>query len=410
MKNSWEGQENRWMVILGTVIVQIGLGTFYTWSLFNQSLSKQFGWQVSAVALTFSIGSFALSFSTLFAGKLQDKLGIRKLSTICGFILGIGLILTSKVTSLAALYITAGVILGASDGIGYITTLSNAIKWFPEKKGLISGISVGAYGIGSLVFKYVNGGIMSAQGTSQAFMWWGIIAIVLIVAGSQLLKDAPVDPVKNLGISTETAEEVNFSRLDMLKTKEVYLLFVTFFTGAMSGLYMIGSVKDIGMQLAGLSAATAANAVALVAIFNTAGRIILGTLSDKIGALRVVTLTLIVTAAAVFIMSDVHLSFGIFFVCVSAIAFCFGGTVTVYPSIVGNFFGLRNQTRNYGLIYQGFGIGALSGSFISALLGGFKPTFLFIGVLCLISAVISTVVKPPKKAKETFVNPKKNAA
>ncbi|EET86423.1 major facilitator transporter [Clostridium carboxidivorans P7] len=132
MKNT---SKNPWLVVLGTVIAQLGLGTIYTWSLFNQAISDKFGWGVSTVAVTFSITSFALSLSTLFAGKMQDKLGMRKLISLSGIVLGIGLLLTSKATSISMLYITAGVIVGAADGIGYITTLSNCIKWFPEKKG-----------------------------------------------------------------------------------------------------------------------------------------------------------------------------------------------------------------------------------------------------------------------------------
>jgi OFA family oxalate/formate antiporter-like MFS transporter len=394
MKNT---PQNRLLIVLGTIITQIGLGSIYTWSLFNQPIVNKFGWQLSKVAVTFSITSFALAFSTLFAGKIQEKIGIRKLVTIVGVILGIGLISTSKVTSLSMLYITAGVIVGAADGMAYITSLSNCIKWFPEKRGLISGISVGAYGAGSLIFKYVNTSLISSKGVSGAFLYWGIIAMILVLIGAQLLKDAPVQVANN---SDSNSSENEFSIVEMLKTKESYLLFVVFFAACMSGLYLIGIVKDIGVQLAGLKPAVAANAVAMVAIFNTAGRIILGALSDKLGRLKVVMFTLTLTTVAVFVLSFVHLNFIIFFACVAGIAFCFGGNITVYPPIVGEFFGLRNQTKNYGIIYQGFGIGALSGSFIAALAGGFKPTFMVVGILCIVSLIIVTTIKPPKKVKD----------
>jgi OFA family oxalate/formate antiporter-like MFS transporter len=163
----------------------------------------------------------------------------------------------------------------------------------------------------------------------------------------------------------------------------------------MSGLYLIGIVKDIGVQLAGLSIQTAANAVAMIAIFNTAGRIILGALSDKVGRLRVVKGTLLVTTVAVAVLSFAHLNFGIFFACVAGIAFCFGGNITVFPAIVGDFFGLKNHSKNYGIVYQGFGLGALSGSFIATLLGGFKPTFIVIGILCVVSFVLIQILEPP---------------
>lgn len=400
MKNT---KERRWLIILGTIITQLGLGTIYTWSLFNQPLVNKYGWPLSKVALTFSITSFALAFGTLFAGKLQDKLGIRRLISITGIILGAGLMLTSWVNSLPLLYILAGIIVGAADGIAYITTLSNCIKWFPEKKGLISGISVGAYGTGSLIFKYVNSDLISSKGVSAAFLYWGITAMILVFTDAQLLKEAP----NKAAATNNITEGKEFSVREMLRTKEAYLLFIMFFTACMSGLYLIGIVKDIGVQLAGLKPAVAANAVAMVAIFNTSGRIILGALSDKVGRLRVILFTFIVTAISVSVLSFMHLNYGIFFACVAGIAFCFGGNITVFPPIVGEFFGLKNHSRNYGIVYQGFGFGALSGSFIAAVVGGFKPTFMVVGVLCVISVFIVTTIKPPvKSTKSVNINNK----
>lgn len=390
-------KEKSWLIILGTVIAQLGLGTIYTWSLFNQPLVNMFGWELSKVSMTFSITSFSLAFATLFAGKLQEKLGIKKLVTICGILLGTGLILTSRINSISMLYITAGIIVGFADGAAYITTLSNCIKWFPNKKGLISGLSVGAYGTGSLVFKYINGSFINSNGALSTFLIWGIIAMVLIVTGAQLLKDAPAKITTGNNLA-----ERNFSVKEMLRTKEAYLLFIMFFTACMSGLYLIGIVKDIGVEMVGLSASTAANAVAMVAIFNTAGRIILGTLSDKIGGLKVIFFTFTVTAISVLVLSLVPLNFGIFFACVAGIAFCFGGNITVFPPIVGEFFGLDNQTKNYGIIYQGFGIGAISGSVIASALGGFKATFIVVGIMCIVSIVIIALIKVPQKGRKNI--------
>ena len=172
---------NPLLIVLGTIIVQIGLGTIYTWSLFNQPLVSKFGWNLNSVAITFSITSFSLSFSTLFAGKLQQKLGLRKLIATAGIVLGLGLILSSQVSSLPLLYLLAGVVVGYADGTAYITSLSNLIKWFPNRKGLISGISVSAYGMGSLIFRYINGNLIDSLGVSQAFLYWGIIVLLLVL-------------------------------------------------------------------------------------------------------------------------------------------------------------------------------------------------------------------------------------
>ncbi|MFP5111718.1 L-lactate MFS transporter [Bacillaceae bacterium C204] len=384
--------DRRWLIVLGTIIVQMGLGTIYTWSLFNQPLVELFHWKLNSVAITFSITSFALAFSTLFAGKLQDKWGLRRLIGCAGLVLGAGLILSSQVSSLWMLYILVGVVVGAADGTAYITSLSNLIKWFPERKGLISGISVGAYGTGSLLFKFINGSLIQSVGVSQAFFYWGLIVMILVVAGSFLVREAKMSHVsQTLGGSIQK----DFTVKEMLKTKQAYLLFFIFFTACMSGLFLIGIVKDIGVRLVGLDIAAASNAVALVAIFNTSGRIILGALSDKVGRLRVVSGALLVTAAAVTVLSFVQLNYGLFFTCVAGIAFCFGGNITIFPAIVADFFGLKNQSKNYGIIYQGFGIGAISGSFIASALGGFIPTFKLIAILSIVSLIIALTIKAP---------------
>lgn len=389
---------NPWLVVLGTVIVQMGLGTIYTWSLFNQPLVSKYGWSLNAVAITFSITGFSLAFSTLFAGKLQEKLGLRKLIMISGLALGLGLILSSQVSSLLLLYLLAGVVVGYADGTAYITSLSNLLKWFPERKGLIAGISVSAYGTGSLIFKYINAKFIDSVGVSQAFLYWGLIVTVMIVVGACLIHQAAEQD------TVHETKSHDYTTREMLGTKQVYLLFIMLFTSCMSGLYLIGMVKDIGVQLVGLSAATAANAVAIVAIFNTVGRIILGPLSDKVGRLKIVTATFVVIATSVFVLSFVDLNYGIYLACVASVAFCFGGNITIFPAIVGDFFGLKNHSKNYGIVYQGFGLGALAGSFIGVILGGFKPTFMVIGVLCVVSFIIAIFIQPPNQQKEKQEN------
>ncbi|HHL2559174.1 TPA: OFA family MFS transporter [Yersinia enterocolitica] len=388
---------NRWLIVVGTIIVQMGLGTIYTWSLFNQPLGEKFSWSLGAVATTFSITSFSLAIATLFAGRLQERIGIRKLTLISGIILGLGLIASSFATSLGMIYLLAGIVVGFADGTAYITTLSNLIKWFPERKGLISGISVGAFGTGSLLFKYVNASLIANQGVSLAFFYWGIIVMVLVGAGSFLLREKAVAPQTAAHLPSVLAGR-DFTVKEMLAVKESYFLFIIFFTACMSGLYLIGIVKDLGVQLAGMDLATAANTVSAIAIFNTAGRIILGALSDKVGRLRVISFTLLVTTLAVSVLSFVPLTHALFFLCVGAIAFCFGGNITVFPAIVGDFFGLKNHSKNYGVIYQGFGLGALAGSFIAAQLGGYHATFIVIAVMSVVSLLLTLIIKPPKGA------------
>ncbi|ACS86139.1 L-lactate MFS transporter [Musicola paradisiaca] len=387
---------NRAIIIAGTVLAQMGLGTIYTWSLYNQPLVDKFNWPLSSVATTFSLTSFFLAFATLFAGRIQERIGIRRLVLISGLVLGLALMATSWVSSLSWLWLLVGVVVGFADGTAYITSLSNLIKWFPERKGVIAGISVGAYGTGSLLFKYINSALLSHVGISQTFFWWGAMALVMICLGSQLLKDAPLQPAQ----TAQSAGNVNFTVGEMLRRKEAWLLFVVFFTSCMSGLYLIGIVKDIGVKMAGLDVMTAAGAVSAIAVCNTLGRLILGYLSDKVGRLRVLNFTLLVTTLAVTVMAFLPLNAMTFFLCTGAVAFCFGGNITVYPAIVADFFGLKHHSNNYGLIYQGFGLGPLAGSFIAASLGGFHSTFIAIALLSVVSLMITLFIQPPKTARD----------
>ncbi|MEC5341693.1 OFA family MFS transporter [Brenneria populi] len=393
---------NRSLIVLGTIITQMGLGTIYTWSLFNQPLVDKFGWSLSSVSTTFSITSFSLAVATLFAGKLQERIGIRRLTLFAGIALGLGLMASAGASSLTLVYLLMGVVVGFADGTAYITTLSNLIKWFPERKGLIAGVSVGAFGTGSLLFKYVNHFLIAEVGVSAAFFYWGVIVMAMILAGSALLKEPDASAAARM--PSAQGRVYDFSLREMLATKESYLLFVIFFTACMSGLYLIGVVKDIGVQMAGMSMETAANAVSAIAVFNTLGRIVLGAMSDNIGRLRVISFTLLVTTVAVSVMTFLPLNPLLFFVCVSAIAFCFGGNITVFPAIVGDFFGLKNHSKNYGVIYQGFGIGALSGSFIATQLGGFQATFMAIVIMSAASLLIALWIKPPKQPRACSVN------
>ncbi|GJM75050.1 hypothetical protein HMSSN036_72660 [Paenibacillus macerans] len=227
--------EKRWLIVLGTIIMQMGLGTIYTWSLFNQPLANKLGLELGSVSTTFSITSFALAFATLFAGKLQDRFGLRRLTAAAGILLGLGLMLSSQASSLPMLYLLAGVMVGYADGTAYITSLSNLLKWFPGRKGLISGVSVGAYGTGSLLFKYVNGALLESAGVSGAFLYWGLIVMALIAAGSLLVREAQDSPAapaaKSPSRGADKAAGImphNYTVGEMLRTKEAYMLFAIF--------------------------------------------------------------------------------------------------------------------------------------------------------------------------------------
>lgn len=389
---------NRWLVVLGAVLLQLCIGAIYSWSLFNQPLMDKFGWSKNEALLTFSIAVFVFAFTTIFSGRLQDKIGPRKVATIGGILYGAGLFLASKATSIILLYLSFGVLAGVGVGFVYVCPLSTCIKWFPEKKGFITGIAVGAFGLGSLVFKSVIQYFLTSKGVSETFFYLGLIFVIIILLGAQLLILPPDGYSKNTEKLNNSKEENDFTVKEMLNTKVFYIIWVMYLFGCMSGLLVIGLAKDIGIQLAGLEPAVATNAVSMIALFNASGRLIWGTISDKIGRIKVVFFMFIITAICMIVMSVVPLNFVIFFVCLAGISFCFGGFLSVLPTITGEFYGIKNLGANYGLVFLAYGIAALVGPIIVANVGGLKPTFMISAVFAIIGGVMTFLVKDPSTA------------
>ncbi|WP_055069668.1 L-lactate MFS transporter [Clostridium massiliamazoniense] len=386
-----EKKTNRILILIGTMLAQLGLGTLYTWSLFNAPLSHLHGWSLEQVVLSFSITSFCLAIGTLFAGKLQETFGIRIVVAACAIILGLGLAFAPKFDNLIELYISAGVIVGLVNGIAYILTLSNCLKWFPDHKGVISSVSIGCYGLGSLIFKYINADLIKNTGIVHAFMYWGLMAFILVFIGALFLKDAP----KTVSSSVSSVVK-EFNWPELFKEPSAYLLFIAFFSSCLSGLYLIGTAKNIGILFAHLSPAMAGSAVALVAIFNTLGRLILGSLSDRLPRTKVSAFAFLLMFIGIIILLFVPLSMTTFTVSIALIAFAFGGNLTIFPAIVSEYFGLTNHSKNYGVIYQGFGIGGLLGGVVANVMGGFKPTFWLMLLVAILSILIMVFIKPPK--------------
>ncbi|KFD24579.1 L-lactate MFS transporter [Yokenella regensburgei] len=382
----------RWLTLVGTIITQFALGSVYTWSLFNGPLSEKLNEPVSQVAFSFGLLSLGLAISSSIAGKLQERFGVKRVTMASGILLGVGFFLTAHSNNLMMLWLSAGVLVGLADGAGYLLTLSNCVKWFPERKGLISAFSIGSYGLGSLGFKFIDSHLLTSVGLEKTFMIWGAIVLVMIVFGATLMTDAPNQPVKTSSGVTET----DFTLAESMRKPQYWMLAVMFLTACMSGLYVIGVAKDIAQGMVHLDVLTAANAVTVISIANLGGRLVLGILSDKISRIRVITIGQVISLVGMAALLFAPLNALTFFAAIACVAFNFGGTITVFPSLVSEFFGLNNLAKNYGVIYLGFGIGSICGSLIASLFGGFFVTFCVIFALLIVSLALSTTIRQPK--------------
>lgn len=387
---------NRWWVVIGAILVQLCIGGVYTWSLFNQPLANAYGWETNSVYLAYSIVIFIFAFTTIISGRLQDKFGPRKIATIGIVLYSAGLMLTSTAESLWQLYLYYSLIAGVGIGFVYVCPLSTCVKWFPDKKGFITGIAVGAFGLGGFLFNSFIQTFIESVGVSRAFFYQGIIYMIIGLIGAQLLRQPKINTSE---VSDKIINDNEFTVTQMIKTKSFYLIWFIYLTGTITGLLVIGLAKDIGMDVAGLAPEIAANAVALAAIFNALGRITWGILSDKLGRLRVISVMFGLTAVAVGLLSTITPNTWLFFSIVAIIAFCFGGFLAVIPPLTSDYYGIKNLGANYGLVYQGYGIAALVGPMLISLAGGFKPAFLIAALLTIVGLILSLLVKPPLQIK-----------
>ncbi|EHG5995939.1 TPA: MFS transporter [Escherichia fergusonii] len=391
--NTSNYQRTRWLTLIGTIITQFALGSVYTWSLFNGALSAKLNEPVSQVAFSFGLLSLGLAISSSVAGKLQERFGVKRVTMASGILLGLGFFLTAHSNNLMMLWLSAGVLVGLADGAGYLLTLSNCVKWFPERKGLISAFAIGSYGLGSLGFKFIDTQLLETVGLEKTFVIWGAIALVMIVFGATLMKDAPKQEV----ITSNGVVEKDYTLAQSMRKPQYWMLAVMFLTACMSGLYVIGVAKDIAQSLAHLDAISAANAVTVISIANLSGRLVLGILSDKISRIRVITIGQVISLVGMAALLFAPLNAATFFAAIACVAFNFGGTITVFPSLVSEFFGLNNLAKNYGVIYLGFGIGSICGSIIASLFGGFYVTFCVIFALLILSLALSTTIRQPEQ-------------
>ncbi|AGN86231.1 MULTISPECIES: L-lactate MFS transporter [Enterobacteriaceae] len=391
--NTPSAHHTRWLTLVGTIITQFALGSVYTWSLFNSSLSEKLGEPVSQVAFSFGLLSLGLALSSSVAGKLQERFGVKRVTIASGLLLGLGFFLTAHSSNLLMLWLSAGVLVGVADGAGYLLTLSNCVKWFPERKGLISAFSIGSYGLGSLGFKFIDSQLLASVGLESTFMIWGAIVLVMIVFGAMLMTDAPLQKVT----TANGVVENDFTLAQSMRKPQYWMLAVMFLTSCMSGLYVIGVAKDIAQGMVHLDSLTAASAVTVIAIANLSGRLVLGVLSDKISRIRVITLGQVISLVGMAALLFAPLNAMTFFAAIACVAFNFGGNLTVFPSLVSEFFGLNNLAKNYGVIYLGFGIGSICGSIIASLFGGFYVTFCVIFALLIVSLALSTTIRQPQR-------------
>ena len=427
---------NRCLVVIGAIAIQLCLGAIYAWSVFTPELADPAGVYAFTVKQTqwvFSLGLLTFAAVMIIAGRLQTKITPRVMASLGGIILGVGYILGGFFgSSFIAQMICIGFLGGAGIGLAYVVPIAVGVKWFPDKKGLITGLAVAGFGFGALIWVKSAGAwfdllnrlnFFGLGGVQSVFMLYGIIFLVVVLLGSIVMVNPPQGWLPEGYTPPDTSEAaaapsgaVAFETGEMLKTPQFYMTFLSFFLSAMAGLMVIGCIKLFGIDALpshgiekAVASAIAGTAMGWYAIFNGLGRIAWGTVSDSIGRRMSIFLMCLFQSIIMFLFFKLGgTSIGLI-ASACIIGFNFGGNFALFAAITADYFGNTTVGKNYGWVFLSYGLAGIAGPQI----GGFfkdaaissgagvdawiKP-FMIAAVGCLIGAVITLINKAPKKA------------
>jgi OFA family oxalate/formate antiporter-like MFS transporter len=425
---------NRWIVVFGAILVQLCLGAIYAWSAFTGKLTAvdgAFHFTKTQTQIIFSVGLavFAVVMA-LIAGKWQAKVGPRMVAMTGGIVLGIGYIIAGlSGANFWGILFGVGILGGAGIGLGYVCPIATCVKWFPDKKGLITGLAVAGFGFGALIWIKLTSGFVfgpvnltpgwkglfgAGMGVSQVFMLYGAIFAVVVTIGALALRNPP-EGWKPAGWNPPTgaaavaAGHTNCTASDMVKTAQYWSLFFIFMIGSTAGLMVIGVIGLFGKEALTANGIEAAKAVIITgtamglfyALMNGFGRIIWGSVSDKIGRKNSIVIMCLLQGVMMILFFFIGGKEWGLYLSAAIIGFNFGGNFALFPAITADFFGNKCVGTNYPWVFMAYGVGGIIGPILGGAMGDAKVwiwAFIPAGIACIVAGFIAMSLKPPVKS------------
>ncbi len=395
---------NRRAIAAAGVIMQLALGAIYAWSLFVAPLAKAHPtWSRTDITLTFSIALVALGFGAILGGTLLEKWGPRWVATLSGLLYGAGFIGAGLLPTLWGLYLTYGLMSGLGMGLGYIVPLATLIKWFPDKRGLITGLAVAGFGGGAVLTTLVAPSLIKAVGLYPTFIVFGVVYLLLVVGAAQQYKVAPAGFAppgwKPNASETKQRTAVDYALPEALRTWQWYLLWAILFLNVTAGVMLISQAAPMAQEITGVRKELAARIVIFISVANCVGRLFWAWLSDKITRRHVFLIMFLLQAALFFVMTAVR-DFGLLSVLMITVALCYGGGFGTMPALAADYFGSKHAGKVYGLMLSAWSAGGVLGPLLIAQVkdrtNTYRAALMAVAVVMLASAFLPLIARAPQ--------------
>jgi OFA family oxalate/formate antiporter-like MFS transporter len=403
----------RWIQFGSAVLAMIMIANLqYAWTLFVKPMQQATGWKLSGIQWALTVFLFLETWITPVEGWMIDRLGPRIFLTMGGVLCGLGWGSLGYAHSLTQLYVLYGVA-GIGAAFVYSCSISTALKWFPDMRGFASGLTTAAFGAGSALFIPMIAHILKVDSYRSAFLYTGIGQGILIILAAQVLHNPPADfHIENVAKTTRTSRVrknlAQYTSFEMLSTPHFYLLYAAFVLTSIGGLMITAQADPVARGL-GIPAGVIVAAISFSRVANGAGRLFWGWISDFLGREIAMFIPFVLQAfSLVGVLTLGRTSSTGFTVCMLAVFFTWGSMFALFPAIVGDFYGARNATSNYGFLYTAKGVASVIGIGIGTMVyeksGSWSAIFYSCAALTLLSAVLVLVVKfmplPAKRVPE----------
>ncbi|WLD92517.1 OFA family MFS transporter [Alkalihalobacillus sp. AL-G] len=397
--------KNRWLIAASGVGIHLSIGSVYAWSVFTKPLMNEFGWSLSDVSWAFSIAILFLGLSAAFMGHFVEKHGPKKSGMLAALFFGVGLLgsgFAINIESLILLYLTYGVLGGIGLGIGYIAPVSSLVKWFPDRRGLATGMAIMGFGFAALIASPVMNSLINSVGIAATFYILGVVYLAIMLVSSAYLAPPPEGWMpegyeeKMAKRKNKTADLSQLTANESVKTSRFWYLWFMLFINVTCGIAIISVASPMAQEIAGLSAGAAAAMVGIMGLFNGAGRIGWASFSDYIGRANVYT-AFFAIQIVLFLLLPVTTSALLFQAAVFIILSCYGGGFSSIPAYIGDLFGTKQLGAIHGYILTAWAaaglVGPIVASWIREVTNSYTLTLYVFAAAFLVALALSLVVR-----------------